>query len=145
MLMNTEKCVVERVKKDRGADFSKGAMETLAMATDSNSTETEEWIIPVTVVATYTDKPDLPTLSTGVCRAPVALPPIDIERVMDLTKVKDEKENYYFPFHFAFDKKKLDREGKRLFATLKFKLALKIAELRRDSIYFPIVILFTLL
>ena len=55
MLMNTENCVVERVKKDRGADFSKGAMETLAMATDSNSTETEEWIIPVTVVATYTD------------------------------------------------------------------------------------------
>ena len=106
--------------------ISRGAMSTLAMVKIKNSTEKNE---PVTVVATYTDMPDLPHKSTGVCRAPVGLPPLDIERVMKVTKLKDEKGNYYYPFHFPLMvKKKLDREEKRLFATLKFKLALKISQ-----------------
>ena len=97
-------------KNDYGADFSRDAMSSLAMTIrknamaiigeNSDSTNIEKKI-PVTVVATYTDKPDLPSSpSPCVCRAPVGLPPIDIELVMKVTKLKDEKGNYYYPFHF---------------------------------------------
>lgn len=91
----------------------------------------------MTVVATYTDKSDLPYLSTsGVCRAPLGLLPIDIDRIMKETKLKNQKGNYYYPFHFPIDKK-LDRVEKRLFATLKFKLAMKISKEKIRHLHFP--------
>ena len=124
----------ERTNKenDPGAEFSKGAMAALVMPTK----HINEY--PVTVVATCTDAPDFSyQLTSSVCRVPVPLPPFDIERVMKETKVEDEKGNYYFPFHFPFDKKDLDREGKRLFATLKFKLAMKIAKIEQENLHFP--------
>ena len=100
-------CSRSKKKNDPGASFYKSAMKTLAK------------IPGVTVIATYVYKPDLPyTTNSDVCRASVGLPPFDIERVMKVTKLKDETGNYYYPFKFSFDKK-LDREEKRLFATLK--------------------------
>ena len=125
-------CARTNKENDPGAEFSKGAMATLVMATKKHIDE-----YPVTVVATYTDAPDFPYNSTsGVCRAPVPLPPIDIERVMKETKVKDEKGNYYYPFHLPFDKKDLeDREAERIFATLKFKLAMKISKIGQQYLH----------
>ena len=106
-------CPRTNEENDPGASFSKGAMETLAAYG--------------TVVATYTDKPDylspIGTYPVPVCRYPIGLPPIDIENLMKEYKLKDD--NHYHPFQFPFDKKILDREGKRLLATLKFKLAVK--------------------
>ena len=134
-------------ESDPGADFSKGAMGALAMAfgKDGKSPETgqnmdeEEEEIYVTVVATYTDKPDLPVLkSSEVCRYPLGIPPIDIERVMKETKMIDGKKNYYYPFHFPFGKKDLDSEGKRLFATLKFKLAMKISQIGLENLHITV-------
>ena len=131
-------CTRTGEKNDPGAFFSKGAMSTLAMAIGEKSTSSSDNPkIPVTVIATFTDKPDLPPFgSSGVCRAPAGLPPIDIERVMKVTKLKDEKGNYYYPFHFPFDKKNLDRVEKRLFATLKFKLAMKLSELGFANLHY---------
>ena len=135
-----------------GAEFSKGATTALAMhskisknrpfATSDSDSVTDS----VIVVATYTDMPDLPRQpSIDVCRAPVGLPPLDIEHsVMKVTKLKDEKGNYYYPFHFPLmDKKTLDREEKRLFATLKFKLAVKISQYGRSNLHFPSIDYFT--
>ena len=88
----------ERISKenDPGAEFSKGAMAALVMPTKHMNE------YPVTV-ATCTDAPDFPYQPTlSVCRVPV--PPFDIERVMKETKAEDEKGNYYYPFHFPFDK-----------------------------------------
>ena len=97
-------------------------MAEIDLNTESNSA------VPVTVVVTHLDKPDLPfNTSSEVCRSPVGLPPLDIERLMKETKLQDDEGKYYYPFHFPFDKKNLDREGKRLFAILKFKLAMKVS------------------
>ena len=125
-------------KRDTGADFSRGVMSTLVMADPEKECD-ESLPIPITVIATYTDIPDLPYKSTsGVCRSPLGLPPIDIERVMKVTKVKDKKGNYYYPFQFPFDKKDLEhRDEKRLFATLKFKLAMKISIEGRQNLHYP--------
>ena len=121
-------CTRTSKQNDPGALFSKGAMETL----DANGT----------VVATYIDKPDfLKELgaSSEVCRYPLALPPIDIESFMKEYKLKDDNENEHHPFQFPFDKKILDREGKRLLATLKFKLAVKCSSLdrRMSGVHYP--------
>ena len=85
-------------ENDPGASFSEGAMKTLAACG--------------TVVATYIDKPDFfkpygTSTSSGVCRYPIGLPPIDIENLMKEYKLKDDNENHY-PFQFPFDKKILD-------------------------------------
>ena len=121
-------CPRTNEENDPGALFSKGAMETLA---DCG-----------TVVATYIDKPDflnpIGTSPDPVCRYPIGLPPIDIENLMKEYKLKDDNENHYHPFQFPFDKKILDREGKRLLATLKFKLAVKCASFHRMAhVHFP--------
>ena len=80
-------------------------METLANATNAS------------VVATYIDVPDsLAVASPGVCRYPVGLPPIDIEKGNEDISLKDERGNEYHPFHFPFDNKTLGREERRLLA-----------------------------
>ena len=112
-------------KNDLGAQFNKGAMETLAAHG--------------TVIATFIDAPDLKPIgsSATVCRYPIGVPPIDIENVMKEYRLEDEKGNEYYPFHFPFDKKTLNREEKRLLATLKFKLAVKFTSLTMANVHYP--------
>ena len=107
------------------ASFCKGAMETLAE-------------VPLArVVATCTEKPDLPQLEySEVCRYPVGIPPFDIVRAMKETKLKNETGNYYYPLQIQIDKKNLDCEEKRLFAILKFKLAMKLTK-DMNNLHFP--------
>ena len=125
MLTNTETCVRTDTKNDPGAQFSKGAMETLAAHG--------------TVIATFIDAPDIKPIgsSSEVCRFPIGVPPIDIENVMKEYMLKDENENEYHPFHFPFDKKTLYRDEKRLLATLKFKLAVKLTSLTMPNVHDP--------
>ena len=119
-------CTRTNDENDPGASFSKGAMETLAMAKNSF------------VVATYIDVPDsLPATSSQVCRYPVGLPPIDIENIMEEYTLKDENGNEYHPFHFPFDRKTLKPEEKRLWATLKFKLAVKLTTMGMVFVHYP--------
>ena len=51
--------------------------------------------------------------------------------------IKDENENEYYPFHFPFDNKKLTLEEKSLFATSKFKLAVKLTILGMLQMHYP--------
>ena len=44
--------------------------------------------------------------TTGVCRVPLGLPPLDIERVMKVANLEDKKGNNYYPFHFPLMDKK---------------------------------------
>ena len=65
-------CYRSGAAHDPGAYFSRGAMETLAGAG--------------TVVATYTEPPSIPVVitdaSSGICRLPVALPCVDVDKVL---------------------------------------------------------------
>jgi DNA-binding transcriptional MerR regulator len=59
-------------EEDTGKDFSRGAMELLARVPRAQ------------VVATYTDVPSLPSKgSSGVCRIPLKMPILNINKVMD--------------------------------------------------------------
>ena len=75
-------------------------------------------------------------MKNEVCRSSMGVPPIDIERAMKETKLIDEKGNYYLPLHFPIDNQYLDDEEKRLYVTLKFKLAMKITK-DRNNLHFP--------
>lgn len=87
-----------------GAEFNRGAMEVLAIVTSA------------TVVATYTGRPDLPPpSSSGVCRSPIALPPLDVNRVTGLVP-----QLYVNSSNFSAIKQ-------RLLATLKLRLSLSIS------------------
>lgn len=87
----------------KGADFSKGAMTALLK-------------VPVVrVIATYTAKPPLPPVgSSAVCRHPVSLPIIDIDAVMQAIE----------ELKFPHSQKDFDKGQKRLWATLRFRLAM---------------------
>jgi len=96
--------VDEHRKMSESPQFRKGALETLPK------------IDNVTVVATYTEQPDLPPdQSSTVCRLPVNLPVFDIRRAMN------DIPDLNFP---ESDLK--TRTQKRQFATMLFKLAVKI-------------------
>ena len=93
-----------------------------------------------TVVPTDTDIPcmyDISHTSSEYYRNSISIPSIDIASVMKKVKLKDENGNDYYPFHFPFDKESLDREGKRLIESVKFKLGFKLATLGMTSIHFP--------
>jgi hypothetical protein len=102
-------CPRERTDSDEkcpGALFSRGAMQSLAR------------VPSVTVVATYTKQPPLPPLgSSGVCRYPVSLPCLDMETVM-----KEIPELNYPQDEF-------NREERRKWATLVFRLGMKLTQL----------------
>ena len=89
-----------------GTAFSRGAMKALARVSG------------VTVVATYIDLPPLPPLgSSKVCRRPVMLPTLDINKVIDaVTELQ---------FKYS-DVSVLTPSQRRMFATLRFRLAMKI-------------------
>ena len=91
-----------------GALFSKGAMSVLAC------------VPRVTVVATYTARPPLPPQgSSAVCRYPLALPCLDI---YEATKFVEE-------LRFPHSHDSFNREQKRLWVTLCFRLGMKLTEI----------------
>ena len=92
---------------DKGARFSRGAMTALTK------------IPRVTVIATYTARPPLPAhASSGVCRDPVAKPILNIDKAMQ------EIDELRFPH----SQDNFNRNQKRLWATLCFRLGLKLQE-----------------
>jgi len=94
---------------ETGAAFSRGAMTALASAKN------------VKVIATYTDRPlsISPMSSSQVCRWPVALPILDINEVM--ATIPD------FNFLSKHRNNIKSRDLERLLASMKFRLAYKIA------------------
>ena len=96
-----------------GKDFSRGAMQLLA--------ETSRAV----VVATYTDLPLIPPGgSSGICRVPIRLPILDINKVM---KVILELSVMKIPH-------KASRRFLRKLATLKLRLSAKIRQLGITSV-----------
>ena len=87
-----------------GADFSLGAMQTLASIRGAR------------VIATYTNLPnEIPAAtSSSVCRHGVPLPPLDIDQLME--RVSELRINT--------TTSRLEKEEKRLLATLKVRLGL---------------------
>ena len=100
-------CARDGDSEKSGAAFARGAMQTLARVSG------------VTVVATFVDLPPLPPLgSSRVCRRPVVLPTLDINKVIDaVTELQ-----FKYP-----DLSALSLCQQRLLATLRFRLAMKIA------------------
>ena len=101
-----------------GAAFSRGAMEPLALVENA------------TVVATDTARPPLPPKgSSQVCREPVALPCLDINQVIaDFDELHPHHGPDFDPTLDRFWGKQLGREQRRLFATLRFRLAIKLGK-----------------
>lgn len=96
-----------------GKDFSRGAMQLLAE------------ISRAVVVATYTDLPLIPSRgSSGICRVPIRLPILDINKVM---KVILELSVVKIP-------RKASRRFLRKLATLKLRLSAKIRQLGITSV-----------
>jgi len=103
-------CARDDKFQKRGVEFSRGAMSVLAQTPG------------VTVLATYTDVPPLPSQhSSAVCRDPVSVPALDVDAVMQA-----------FPELASFQRRleklkgKLDGNQERLWASLRFRLALKL-------------------
>ena len=92
---------------DKGAMFSRGAMSTLSQ------------IPRVTVIATYTARPPLPPRgSSGVCRDPVAKPILNIDKAMqEIGELR-----------FPHSQDNFNRNQKQLWATLCFRLGMKLQE-----------------
>ena len=92
---------------DKGAMFSRGAMSALSK------------IPRVTVIATYTARPPLPPhASSGVCRDPVAKPILNIDAAMqEIGELR-----------FPHSQDNFNRNQKRLWATLCFRLGMKLTE-----------------
>ncbi len=89
------------------AMFRRGAMEALVN------------VPKVTVVATYTARPPLPAqASSAVCRDPVAMPCLDVDAAMQ------EIEELQFPH----SQDSFNGEQKQLWATLRFRLGMKLTE-----------------
>lgn len=97
-----------------GAAFSRGAMTALAS------------VHRVTVVATFTEQPPLPPeLSSTVCRDPVTVPCMDIAGPMqDIPELQ-----------FPHNPDNFNREQYRLWATLRFRLAMKLQDLGLTTIH----------
>jgi len=88
---------------DPGARFSRGAMQCLNAAA-------------ATVVATFTEPPPLdPNGSSGVCRCPVALPRLDIDKVMR-----------YLELSFPVLPSKPGRTPRQLLAMLRLRVAMAL-------------------
>ena len=88
-----------------GALFSKGAMSTLVR------------VPGMSVIATYTEQPPLPPKgSSGVCRRPVPLPSFNVDAAMQAIK----------ELKFHHSQKDFDGNQKRLWATLRFRLAMMV-------------------
>ena len=92
---------------DKGAMFSRGAMSGLSK------------IPRVTVIATYTARPPLPAhASSGVRRDPVAKPILNIDAAMqEIGELR-----------FPHSQDNFNRNQKRLWATLCFRLGMKLRE-----------------
>jgi len=90
----------------KGADFSRGAMSALASVNG------------LKVIATYIERPSIHVDgSSGVCRVPVALPTIDVNKAMAVVP------------ELTMDSSKFNFDQKRMFATLKFRLGFQLREL----------------
>jgi hypothetical protein len=96
-----------------GAAFSRGAMTALACAAG------------VTVIATYIERPSLPTeKSSQVCRNPIPLPSIDITQVMSIVP------------ELTIDASNFSKDEQRLLASLKVRLGFKFREMDLMSILY---------
>jgi hypothetical protein len=91
---------------ESGARFSKGAMELLANCKNA------------TVIATYTERPLSinPESSSMTCRLPVAIPSIDINKIMEIVP------------ELSFNSTGFKPEQKRLLASFKFRLGMMLRE-----------------
>ena len=97
---------------DTGKDFSRGAMELLARVSRAH------------VVATYTDVPSLPSKgSAGVCRIPLKMPILNINKVMDTV-----------PELRITIPSKASRSFHRKLATLQLRLSMNIRRLGITSV-----------
>lgn len=91
-----------------GANFSSGAMSVLSRTPR------------VTVLSTYTNMPPLPPLhSSQTCRDPVSVPTLDVDAMMQAFPELEGLQRRVNATH-------LDREEKRLWASLRFRLALRL-------------------
>ena len=91
-----------------GAKFRKGALDELA-----------KFPSLVTVIATHTEHPPLPSSqSSGVCRSPVVMPDLDIKPIMK--KIPE----LYFPHSPDY----FDRGLRRMWATLVLRLAVTLRQ-----------------
>jgi hypothetical protein len=104
------------VDKDLGAMFSRGVMQALASAHGST-----------TLVATLLEPPPIsPKAASAVCRRPVFLPRVDIDRVMEYLGSTHPVAQHHPGLCFPVAPDNATRDEHRLLATLRLRFAMAL-------------------
>lgn len=113
-----------------GMNFSRGAMTALAQ------------IPGVTVLATYTDVPPLPPQHSSCPRVPISVPILDVDAAMAAVRELSTLQK-------RINSQELDDSQQRLWASLRFRLALKLRSMPlsrvqvRDPVFTNFLKIFT--